>query len=117
MTNIRVKRVYEPAQADDGLRVLVDRLWPRGVSKERAAIDHWVRDVAPSDDLRRWFGHDPQKWSEFRRRYFAELGERPEALAGLRTLLAGRAQATLLYSAHDETHNNAQALAEYLRKR
>jgi uncharacterized protein YeaO (DUF488 family) len=110
---IRVKRVHDPPARADGVRVLVDRLWPRGLKKEEAHIDHWLKDVAPSTELRRWFGHDPARWSEFRRRYRAELEARPDALAALRRLAEGRAL-TLLFAARDAQHNNAVALREML---
>ena len=112
---IKVKRAYDPPASSDGLRVLVDRLWPRGLSKERAAVDEWLREVAPSTDLRRWFAHDPARWAEFKRRYSAEL-EAPAALdtvARLRSL-AAEGDITLLYAATDDLHNNAVALREYL---
>ena len=112
---IQVKRAYDPPAPDDGRRVLVDRLWPRGLAKERAAVDEWLREVAPSTALRRWFAHDPARWAEFNRRYSAEL-EAPaarEAAARLRSLAAG-GPITLLYAATDELHNNAVALREYL---
>ena len=114
MTKVRITRIYEAPQQDDGLRVLVDRLWPRGLSKDRAAVDHWLRDIAPSDELRRWFGHDAPRWPELERRYFAELAAKPEAVAQLRALLADAAAVTLLYGARDEVHNNARAFADYL---
>lgn len=114
-SRLRIKRAYDPPAAGDGIRVLVDRLWPRGLSKEKARIDEWVKDIAPSDALRRWFGHDPDKWAEFERRYAEELS-RPEAKAGigsLRDLAAGK-PVTLVFSAADEEHNNAVALREFL---
>ena len=111
---IRLKRVYEAPAPEDGLRILVDRLWPRGLKKEEARIDHWMKDVAPSAELRRWFGHDPARWDEFRRRYAVELKANPTALDDLRAHLRGRGAATLLFAAHDETHNNAVALKEIL---
>lgn len=104
MRRIRLKRVYEDAEPGDGLRILVDRLWPRGLKKEEARLDHRLKEVAPSAELRRWFGHDPARWDEFRRRYAAEL----------RALLRGRGVATLLFSAHDGERNNAVALKEIL---
>ncbi len=110
---IRIKRVYEPPADADGRRILVDRLWPRGLSKPSAALTAWIKTVAPSDDLRRWFGHDPERWPEFQRRYAAELDADPAAVAELRELL-GAGPATLVYAAHDEAHNNALALAGYL---
>lgn len=110
---IRVKRVYEAAEAADGARFLVDRLWPRGVKKERLQIDGWLRDAAPSDDLRRWYGHDPAKWDEFRRRYAAELDAKPEAWQPIVEAVR-RGDVTLLYSTREAAHNNAVALREYV---
>src|SRR5581483_7814138 len=109
MSRIQVKRVYEPAEPGDGARYLVERLWPRGMSKESLHLTGWIKEVAPSDGLRRWFGHDPAKWEEFVRRYRAELDEHPEAW---QPLLAAARQGTitLLYSARDTAHNNAVAL-------
>lgn len=113
--HIHVKRVYESAQSSDGKRILIDRLWPRGLSKEKAHVDHWIREIAPSDALRKWFGHDPERWPSFRERYFRELDAAPEALAELRQIM-GSGRATLLYAAKDELHNNAVALRSYLEK-
>lgn len=112
---IQVKRVYDPPAPEDGYRVLVDRLWPRGLSKDRAAVNEWLREVAPSTDLRRWFAHDPARWAEFKRRYSAELAAPAarEAIARLQTLAAD-GEITLLYAATEEVHNNAVALREYL---
>lgn len=110
---IRTKRVYEAASKEDGCRVLVDRLWPRGVSKEKAEVDAWLKEVAPSDGLRKWFGHEPAKWEEFRTRYFTELKDRAEEVGRLREMAAS-GRLTLLYGAKDEAHNNAVALKEYL---
>jgi len=110
---IWLRRAYEPPGERDGVRVLVDRVWPRGVRKETAAIDHWLKDVAPSTALRQWFGHEPHKWDEFKRRYFRELDGRAEAVARLRELV-GRGRVTLVFGARDERHNNAVALKEYL---
>ncbi len=108
-----VKRVYEPPEASDGTRFLVERLWPRGVKKESLQMEGWLKTVAPSDGLRRWFGHDPAKWGEFRERYFAELDAERDALQPL--IEASRhGDVTLLYSAHDTEHNNAEALRSYL---
>ena len=113
---IKVKRVYEPSDPGDGTRFLVDRLWPRGMKKESLHMEAWLKDLAPSDDLRRWFGHDPEKWIEFKDRYFAELNGKPDAIQPI-VETAGRGNVTLLYSAHDTEHNNALALKEYLSKR
>ncbi len=111
---IRIKRIYDPPGEGDGFRVLVDRLWPRGVSKDEADIDLWVRDVAPSDGLRKWFSHDPGKWEEFRKRYRKELEASEEALRRIRALEREKGTVTLLYSAKDEEHNNAVALKDVL---
>lgn len=110
--DVRIGRIYHPPTAADGHRVLVDRLWPRGLSKERAALDEWLRAIAPSDELRRWFKHDPERWDEFQQRYRAELdsGDAAAALAHLRQLATAKPVLTLLYAAHDETHNNAAVL-------
>jgi uncharacterized protein YeaO (DUF488 family) len=113
--DIRLKRAYDPAAPDDGQRVLVDRLWPRGVSRQRAALDAWEKELAPSTELRRWFGHQPGRFKEFRERYIGELqGQRPR-LAALRKL-ARQDTLTLVYSAHDSEHNDAVVLAEVLRR-
>jgi uncharacterized protein YeaO (DUF488 family) len=114
-SHLRLKRAYEPAEPDDGVRILVDRLWPRGVSKAKARLDDWMKDIAPSTRLRQWFGHDPARWAEFQRRYRAELREQPEALDHIRTL-ARRGVVTLVYSAHDEQHNDAVVLRAVLLK-
>lgn len=113
--NVQIKRVYDPPAPGDGRRVLVDRLWPRGLKKEQAAIDVWLKEVAPSTTLRQWYHHDPAKWTEFKRRYFAELADSPH-VAELRQM-AQTAPLTLLYTARDEEHNNALALHEYLQTR
>jgi uncharacterized protein YeaO (DUF488 family) len=110
---IRVKRVYDPPEEGDGFRVLVDRLWPRGLTKEEAALDLWLKTVAPSDELRRWFHHEPEKWPDFCRRYHAELDEHPNAVAFLRQK-SKDGWVTLLYAARDERQNNAVVLAKYL---
>jgi uncharacterized protein YeaO (DUF488 family) len=110
---INLKRAYEKPSREDGFRVLVERLWPRGVKKEALALDLWLKDIAPSTELRQWFGHDPARWEEFRRRYHAELAARPDAVK----LLKDRAKAgkvTLVYGSRDETHNAAVALKEFL---
>ncbi|HYO45562.1 MAG TPA: DUF488 domain-containing protein [Gemmatimonadota bacterium] len=113
---MRLKRAYEAPEPEDGFRILVDRLWPRGVSKSSARIDLWLKEIAPSSALRKWFGHDPAKWAEFRDRYFGELDENPEAVATLRERLR-RGPATLVYAAKDQEHNDAVALGEYLASR
>jgi uncharacterized protein YeaO (DUF488 family) len=110
---VQVKRVYDHPKADGSKRFLVDRVWPRGIKREALALDNWLRDVAPSDDLRHWFGHDPAKWEEFQKRYFAELDKKPETWRPLQEA-AQRGDVTLLYGARDEEHNNAVALAHYL---
>jgi uncharacterized protein YeaO (DUF488 family) len=112
---IQVKRVYDSPQPGDGTRFLVERLWPRGVNKEALHMDGWLKEAAPSTDLRHWFGHDPEKWDEFQRRYFAELDGHSDVLQPIRES-AQRGQVTLLYSARDTEHNNAVALKEYLEK-
>ena len=113
---LQLKRAYEPATASDGKRILVDRLWPRGVRKANAAIDEWMREIAPSAGLRRWFGHEPKKWSEFRRRYKRELREHEDLLSGLASL-ASRGRVTLVFGARDEQHNDAVVLAAVIRAR
>jgi uncharacterized protein YeaO (DUF488 family) len=110
---VALKRAYERAEPEDGARFLVERLWPRGIKKAEIQIITWLKDVAPSDALRRWFSHDPKKWPEFRRRYFAELDSHPEAWEQIRSA-ARHGRVTLVYSAHDMEHNNALALKEYL---
>jgi uncharacterized protein YeaO (DUF488 family) len=110
---VKLKRVYEPATPDDGTRILVDRLWPRGVSKADARIDLWLKEIAPSTGLRRWFGHDPARWPEFCRRYQRELAERTAELDQLRAL-AGQGTVTLLFGARDEQHNDAVVLRDTL---
>ncbi len=113
---IQVKRVYAPPAPDDGIRVLVERLWPRGMKREALRLDEWLKEVAPSDSLRRWFAHDPARWEEFQRRYFAELDGKPEAWRPLREI-ARQGNLTLLYSARDVEHNSAVALKRYLEAR
>ena len=110
---IHVKRIYEPAEPADGYRLLVDRLWPRGISKQRASLDAWMKEAGPSAELRRWFGHDVSRWLEFKRRYGAELDSRQDLMAEI-LALANAGPVTLLYSARDTDHNQAVALAEYL---
>ena len=111
-TDVRIKRAYEPRSSADGQRVLVDRLWPRGLRKQDLEDAIWIRDLAPTTALRKWFGHKPERWEEFRSRYFDELRDNP-ALDTLRSMIAV-GPVTLLYSAHDQVHNQAVALAEYL---
>jgi uncharacterized protein YeaO (DUF488 family) len=111
--SVRIKRVYEPPSNDDGVRVLVDRLWPRGLSKPRAAVDLWLKDLAPSVDLRRWFNRDPARWAEFTERYARELDAKKAAVAAL-VGAARRGRVTLLFGARDREHNNAAALHRYL---
>ncbi|HEY1781789.1 MAG TPA: DUF488 domain-containing protein [Roseiarcus sp.] len=114
--DIRVKRVYDPPDAQDGARVLVDRLWPRGARKDEAKLTLWLKEIAPSDELRRWFGHDPARFSEFSRRYRAELAANKDAVSRIEDLVKA-GPVTLLYAAHDEEHNNARVLADYLEAR
>jgi uncharacterized protein YeaO (DUF488 family) len=113
--DIRIKRAYEPPAEADGARVLVDRLWPRGITKAALAIERWVKEIGPSDELRRWFGHDPARWEEFRRRYTAALAKQTPLLAELRSL-ARDGTLTLVYGARDEAHNNAVVLRAVLLK-
>lgn len=113
---IRAKRAYEPIESEDGTRVLVDRMWPRGITKVDLQIDDWPKDVAPSKELRQWFGHDPDKWEEFQRRYHAELDEHPDVWQPLLEL-AREGKLTLVYAARDREHNNAVALKAYLEER
>lgn len=113
---LQLKRAYEPATASDGKRILIDRLWPRGLSKERAAIDEWMKEVAPSTSLRQWFGHDPKRWPEFRRRYTRELRDHAELLRHIASL-ASRGRVTLVFGARDEQHNDAVVLASLIRAR
>lgn len=112
-TNVTLKRAYEPPTDHDGKRILVDRLWPRGVSKADTVLYEWMKDIAPSTELRKWFGHDPARWPEFQQRYREELRNHPEQIRQLRTL-AGRGAVTLVYSAQDEVHNDAVVLRSFL---
>ena len=114
--SFQVKRAYEPASPRDGTRVLVDRLWPRGISKEKLKLDAWVKDLAPSNELRKWFHHDVDNWPEFEKRYFKELSKQPDKVDELRKQ-ARRHTVTLVYGARDETHNNAVALKKYLERK
>ena len=110
---LRIKRVYSDAAESDGRRVLVDRIWPRGLSKEEAGVDRWLKEIAPTNALRKWFGHDPEKWDEFKRRYAEELEDKGEDVRWI--VAESRKQTvTLLYGARDERHNNAVALREYI---
>jgi len=111
---ISIKRVYEPKSAGDGCRVLVDRLWPRGVNKQKAALDLWMKDIGPSTELRQWFGHDPAKWAGFQKKYREELKGKNEMLDELRNLAKDNGQLTLLYGARDQEHNEAVIIAELL---
>ena len=113
--DIRIKRIYAPPSRTDGARVLIDHIWPRGIRKSEARLALWLKEVAPSTSLRRWFGHRPERWREFRMRYLAELAKRPKVVEILCTLVRKR-RVTLLYAAHNEKQNNAVALAGYLRK-
>ena len=114
--SIRVKRVYEPPSTRDGRRILVDRLWPRGLSKADAKIDDWPKDIAPSTELRKWFGHDPERWSEFKRRYFAELKSNPDTVRALLDYVRA-GTVTFLYSSKERRLNNVVALKEYVESR
>jgi len=111
--NVKLKRAYEPPAADDGTRILIDRLWPRGITKKLAAIDQWMKDISPSTELRKWFGHDPARWDEFRRRYTREVHKNSDLLDQLRSL-ARHGPITLVYSAHDEKHNDAVELRKLI---
>jgi len=113
-SNLRLKRAYDPPAIEDGARILVDRLWPRGLRKDAAALELWLKDIAPSPTLRVWFGHDPSRWTEFSRRYRAELSANEAAVARITEYLK-RGPVTLLYAAHDTEHNHARVLADFLR--
>jgi len=112
---IRIKRIYEQCSKEDGFRVLVDRLWPRGVSKEQAKIDLWLKEIAPSNDLRKWLGHDPEKWNDFKKKYGSELQKKRDLLLEIKRAEKEKGTVTLLYSAKDTEHNQAIALGEILR--
>ncbi len=114
---IRIKRVYEKPAKEDGWRVLVDRLWPRGMKKEAAHLDVWMKEVAPSDALRKWFGHKPEKWSQFQKKYRSELKEKKEFVAELKKMAKEHGTMTLLFGAKDEAHNEAVVLADALKAR
>ena len=111
---VKLKRAYESPSADDGYRVLVDRLWPRGLSKEKLHVDLWLKEIAPSNDLRQWFGHETSKWEEFRKRYLRELEQNAEAVALFREAVKGRNRVTLVYAARDAEHNEAVVLQAFL---
>ncbi|MGN6542503.1 MAG: DUF488 domain-containing protein [Ginsengibacter sp.] len=111
--NIQIKRVYEKSDAKDGFRILVDRLWPRGLTKEKAAADLWLKDIAPSTELRKWFNHDPEKWKEFQKKYQKELQENKEAVSVLKEHLK-QGPITLLYAAKDEVHNEADVIKNFV---
>jgi uncharacterized protein YeaO (DUF488 family) len=113
---IKIKRIYEPSSEEDGFRILIDRLWPRGLSKESAHIDEWLKDIAPSDNLRKWFSHDPKKWIEFKKRYREELKEKINIISKIKSLEKEKKMITFLYSAKDKEHNNAVFLQEYMQK-
>ncbi len=116
MSEVKIKRVYDAPDGDDGTRILVDRLWPRGLTKERACVDVWLKDIAPSTELRKWFGHDPAKWEQFRERYHRELEANVNLVSLLKEKLKGGA-VTLLFAAKDAEHNEAVALQEWLNRR
>ena len=111
---IKFKRIYEKSEENDGFRILIDRLWPRGLSKENARIDLWLKEVAPSDNLRKWFGHDPEKWDKFKEKYKSELINKQEQIGEIKKLETDHKIITLLYAAKDENHNNAVVLKEIL---
>ncbi len=113
--NYQIKRIYDEKEASDGFRVLVDRLWPRGISKEKAAIDLWAKDIAPSSELRKWFNHDPEKWPEFRKRYQKELKDNSSAVDQFHAAIKGHKKITLLYGAKDTEHNQAIVLRDLLK--
>ncbi|MFP3306038.1 MAG: DUF488 family protein [Thermocladium sp.] len=114
--DIKIKRAHDDAQDSDGFRVLVDALWPRGLSKERAKIDYWARNIAPSDELRKWFNHEPNKWDEFKARYWKELDAKQDDVKEFIMMINEKDRVTLLFSARDRERNNAVALLEYIRK-
>lgn len=116
MSEVKIKRVYDTPDGDDGTRILVDRLWPRGLTKERACVDLWLKDIAPSTELRKWFGHDPAKWEQFRERYHRELEANVNLVSLLKEKLKGGA-VTLLFAAKDAEHNEAVVLQEWLNRR
>ena len=111
--NIQLKRIYEAGSKEDGYRILVDRLWPRGFTKEKAALDLWLKEIAPSNELRKWFGHDPDKWKEFQKKYRQELKQNKEAVDILKDYIQ-KGNVTLLYAAKDEEHNEAQVIKDFI---
>jgi uncharacterized protein YeaO (DUF488 family) len=113
---IHLKRAYDPVSPDDGYRMLVERLWPRGLTKEKATLDLWLKEIAPSPELRKWFSHDPQKWQEFSNRYWAELDDNHEAVSQLRQILEREGHVTFVYAARDMQHNSAALLREYIER-
>ena len=113
---IKIKRIYDAPTPDDGIRILVDRLWPRGVSKEKAKVDLWLKEIAPNNELRKWYGHDPKKWAEFRKRYFSNLDTKRELVNQI-VQKTKEGDVTLLYSSKEEKLNNAVALKEYISKK
>ena len=113
---IKIKRVYESSSENDGFRILVDRIWPRGVSKEKADLDAWMKEIAPTNDLRKWFSHDPKKWNEFENRYKNELKDKSELINEIKGIEMDKGKITLIYSAKDNEHNNAVVLEHILRK-
>ncbi len=112
---INIKRVYEKPGEHDGYRILIDRLWPRGLTKEKAAVDLWLKEIAPTTELRKWFNHEPEKWPDFQKKYLKEIKENKEALAALKDKIK-EGKVTLVYGAKDEEHNDAQVLRTYLNK-
>ncbi len=112
---LKIKRIYDPPLPGDGKRILIDRLWARGIKKEDARVDEWIKDISPSTELRKWFGHDPAKWGEFKKRYLSELRDKKEILDRIKNEAKGKT-VTLIYSARDEKHNNAVAMKEFLEK-
>lgn len=113
--HIKLKRVYEEAEKDDGFRILIDRLWPRGISKEKARVDLWLKNIAPSNELRKWFGHEPAKWSEFQKKYREELKTKQETVDKLKKIIKEKRVITLLFSASNKKHNNAVVLTKMLK--
>lgn len=114
---LKIKRVYEKSSKDDGFRILVDRLWPHGLSKEKAKIDLWLKDIGVSTELRKWFSHDPKKWAEFKRRFYAELRTKKDSIAVLMDKIKTEDNVTLVYASKEEKFNNAAALLEYITKK